>query len=271
MDNKGPGIYKIDELWTGDGLTYFETAIGCIPSGNVMRIDTTKIEVGGVGQDIDFKLVMGTVANTITFDCGAASIIMGTSSVPFVNDNTDAKFISIYNDSGATSGDNRGIYNRLYFTGAGGGGESLRSYTDVVGVTVGTVHGAHISVGFGESTTGAKATGLAVAVRATLGLPSVAMGSGGTYAGIMSEIYSFGSAADPSAVTELSFIRCVPGGDATGMAKVEDKAYLLVYDGGLTATGNVFEAATTEANYAYAARCKINGVEMWMMFSSDAA
>lgn len=194
----------------------------------------------------------------------------GTTSQKAYSTTPNYSFMELRLSTAATSGDNRGIYNRLYMSGAGGGGESLRSYTDVVGVTVGTVHGSHISLGFGESTTGAKATGLAVAVRATLGLPNVAMGSGGTYSALMAEIYSFGSSSSPAAVTELSFLRCTVGGDATGGAAVEDKAYLLVVDGVLTASGNMIVASTTEANYAIGARCKLNGVEAWMMFASAA-
>jgi len=179
------------------------------------------------------------------------------------------KVISIYADVNVGTGDNRGIYNRLYFKTAGvGGGESLRSYTEVTGVAIGTAHGAHLSIGFGESTTGGAITGLGIAVRATLGFPSVAMASGGTYAAIMPEIYSFGTSCDPAAVTELSFIRCVAGGDSTGRGKIDDKAYLLVLDGVAEGAGNMVVASTTETNYASAARCKINGVEKWLMFAS---
>lgn len=196
-------------------------------------------------------------------------IIFGTTDRKVLNSAPDTKFMELRVQSSATSGDNRAIYNRLYMTGAAGGGESLRSYTDVVGVAVGTVHGAHISCGFGESTTGGKATGLAVAVRATLGLPNVALGSGGTYAALMAEIYSFGSSSSPAAVTELSFIKCSAGGDGTGAGRVDDKAYLLTIEGVAEGAGNMIVASATEAYYASAARCLINGVEKWLMFASQ--
>lgn len=192
----------------------------------------------------------------------------GSSSRRIVIDQANTSFIEYRFDSGATSGDNRGIYNRLYFTGAGGGGESLRSYTDVVGVAKGTCHGAHISLGFGESTTKGSITGLGVAVRATLGFPDASMDSGGTYAALMPEIYAFGSSCQPSAVTELSFIRCIAGGDSTGRQEIDDKAYLMVIEGVAEGSGNMVVASDGEANYASAARCKINGVEKWLMFAS---
>jgi len=41
------------------------------------------------------------------------------SSVP------NARMLELNTENTATSGDNRGIYNRFYLSGAGGGGESL--------------------------------------------------------------------------------------------------------------------------------------------------
>lgn len=142
----------------------------------------------------------------------------------------NTKFIQAYLDTTATSGDNRGAYVRLHFKGAGGGGEALRAYSDIVGVACGTVHGAHISLGMGESTTGGAVTGLGVAMRATLGLPDVAMASGGTYAAIQAEIYSFGDDSDAGAVTELSFLRIVNDGGA-GTDDVDDDAFLFSIQG----------------------------------------
>lgn len=170
----------------------------------------------------------------------------------------------------ATSGTAQGIYNRLYLTAAGTlTANSFRTYTDIVGVAIGNAYGAHISLGMGESTVGGAVTGLGVAVRATLGLPSVAMVAGGTYAAIMAEIFSFGAAADPTLMTRLAFIRCVNGGDGTGIGRVDDKAYLLDLNGFSVGAGNVFVASATEANYAYAARCYLDGVgDVWLMFAS---
>ncbi len=260
-------------LWdaSGDALI-FGGAAGLTMSGSgaLTLSGTGDIVLSGTGDltitgDARIDLSSATVAAANT-DGGIFKA--GTSSAPVTEDTADMKFMSFYFDNGATSGDNRGIYNRLYLTGAGGGGESFRSYTEIVGVAAGTAHGAHISLGMGESTTGGSVTGLGVAVRATLGLPSVAMEANGTYAAVSPEIYCFGDAADPTAVTELSFLRCVLGGDTTGAATVDDKAYLIVLDGGTTDTGNMVVASATEANYAYSIRCKINGVDMYLMFAS---
>lgn len=195
---------------------------------------------------------------------------MGTSSRKIVNNNANINFAEFRCQSGATSGDNRGIYNRLYMTGAGGGGESLRSYTDVVGVACGTCHGAHISLGFTKTTVAGSITGLGAALRATLGIPDAAMPSGGTYAAIMPEIYASGANSSVTDVTQLSFIRCIVDGNTTGKANVDDKAYLLVVEGVEEGAGNMFQASNTVANYVTAARCLVNGVVKWLMFASAA-
>jgi len=149
------------------------------------------------------------------------------------------KFNSIYTQSSAVSGDSRNTYLRHYIAGAAGGGECLRAYTEISGVAASTAHGAHLSLGMGESTTGGAVTGLGVAVRCTLGLPDVALASGGTYAAVMAEIYSFGDASDAGAVAELSFIRVVNDGTTDGRADVDDDAFAISFQGFGEATGNM--------------------------------
>jgi len=75
----------------------------------------------------------------------------GTSTDPKTSTTADEKFISFYFSDSATSGDSRGLYLRHYIAGAGGGGESLRSFTSIDDVAGATAHGAHISLGFEAS------------------------------------------------------------------------------------------------------------------------
>jgi len=213
----------------------------------------------GVVDRLDLS---GSLPNNANTDGGM--IKAGTSAARIINDTAAMKFISIYTDCGATSGDSRGMYLRHYITGAGGGGEAARLYTTVENVAGATAHGAHIALSFAAT---GSITGLGVAMRATLQIPNGVM-TYGTYAAVMGEIWSDGSASDPSGVTELAFIRLINGGDGAGIAKVDDKAYLLTLEGGSTSGGNVVVASTTEANYALAARCKLNGTEAWLMFAS---
>jgi len=195
--------------------------------------------------------------------------LCGVAGAPYVNDTPNVTFRQFRYDSGAASGDNRGEYLRVYYTGAGGGGDCMRLYADVVGVAAANVFGLHVTAGFGESTTGGSITGTGCALRAQIGLPDVAMAAGGTYCAVMPEIYSFGANSDAGAVTLLAFIRCVNDGNAAGVADVDDDAYLLVLDGGAIAGGNIVEASVTEANYAWSARCRLPGGQVaYMMFAN---
>ncbi len=193
---------------------------------------------------------------------------IGTTGKPITSAKADANFMGFYiKNTNATAGSTtRGIYMRLYLAGAGAGGESARFYTDIQGVACDTAHGAHISLGTGESTTGGSITGLGVAVRGTLGLYSGALAASGTYAAIQPEIYSFGSGSDPSAVTELSFIRAVNGGNATGMGKVDDKAYLFVLSGFTSGAAKVWydHQGTAPGSIEEWVKVKTPGGDRWL-------
>ena len=88
-----------------------------------------------------------------------------------------------YLDSTHTTGDMRGEYLRLYFSGAGGSGEAFRTMATVNKVSVatgGTVNGAHIS--FGTAGASAAVSGAANALRATFGIAAASTNIGGTCA-----------------------------------------------------------------------------------------
>jgi len=89
--------------------------------------------------------------------------------------------LEYYLDATHTSGDMRGMYLRLYFSGTGGSGEAARIFATINNKTVatgGTVNGAHISMG----TSGASAavSGAANALRATFGIAAASTALGGT-------------------------------------------------------------------------------------------
>lgn len=170
---------------------------------------------------------------------------LGSSTHPVVDDTANRKFMSFYFDDGATSGDARGMYLRLYITGAGGGGEAMRVFTSVNNVTGATAHGAHISLNFG--TTG-KLTGLGVAGRNTLHIPNQAMSGGGNYAAVQAEIYSDGADSDPAGMTQLAYFRVVNDGHANGIADVDDDAVLFGFSGCTAASGNMIGANTAGAS-----------------------
>ena len=163
-----------------------------------------------------FRGGMTLVGNEGTF-------VFGTDARPITKDVANLRFMQAYFDNGATSGDNRGFYLKLSMTGAGGGGEALRAFTDCKDVACSTAHGAHISLGFG--TTG-SITGLGVAGRNTLSVPNSAL-SGGTYGALAAEGWAEGSSSDVSGATSWAIIRAGIIGDASGMATIDTAGYLL--------------------------------------------
>jgi hypothetical protein len=148
----------------------------------------------------------------------------GTSSSKVTTSTAGAKFLSYYLANSAASGDNRGMYLRLYLTG-GGGGEAARIFTSLSSAA-GTAHGAHISLNFSA---GSQITGLGVAARCTLHIPNAASGSG-TLAAVQAEIYSDGASSDPAGAT-MSAFRVVNDGNASGKADVDDDLYLFNFGG----------------------------------------
>lgn len=187
----------------------------------------------------------------------------GSTASPLTTSTADLKFAEFRCESTATSGDNRLLYMR-YALEAAGGGETLRALTRV-GANVGTAHGAHLSLDFEATAGGSECSGLGVACRGTLHIPDIASWAPtGTYAAGMFEIFSDGTASDPAGMTELSVLRLVNGGDATGLADVDTDAFLLSIQGftvGNEAADlvyvNTITAATINANVTEALKIKI--------------
>lgn len=250
-------VFKI-----GNGTLSFDTWIFGATANDYVEWDASASNLKLVGDSrIDFSSATVLAGNT---DGGIFKA--GTSGARVTEDTADMKFMAAYFDNGATSGDNRGFYLRLYLTGAGGGGEALRVFTDVEDVAGATAHGAHISLKFG--TTG-SITGQGIASRNTLHIPSAAM-SGGTYAPLQAEIWSDGASSDAAGVTDLSFIRVVNGGNATGITNMDDDAALISYTGGSIASGNLVQTCNDTAS-SHGIRVKMNGTVMYLLANTTLA
>lgn len=165
----------------------------------------------------------GITGKITAFKSGGASsasgliIGTGTSASPATTAVADDKFMEFRCESTATTGDNRLAYLRYELSGTGGG-ECLRAFTKL-SATVGTAHGAHLTL---DLNTGAddKVTGLGVGMRGQLLVGNVAVPANGTYFGTQSEIYMAGSTSTLAAVTTYAIAAFVASGDATGVATV---------------------------------------------------
>lgn len=240
-------------------LAFDTLAYMTITQADGAGITFASVSDGTAGFTFSQAVALNGVVQLGTTAITALAMGGGTAATPLTTAVADKNFMEFRTQSTATSGDARGIYNRLYLAGAGGGGESLRSYTEIVGVVAASAHGAHISLGMGESTTKGSVTGLGAAVRATLGLPDIAMDAGGTYAALQAEIYSFGADSDAGAVTSLSCIRVVNDGAANGKADVDDDAVLFDFAGWGVGDGNMIavKAAAASPNVTNSIRVKL--------------
>lgn len=214
-----------------------------LTNGSSLFVNSIEI-IDGQGRIIGGSYLRGTSASPVTLASG--------------------NYFQQYVTTSYASGDVRAIYNRLYLTGAGASGESLRTFTTVNNVAAATAHGAHTSLSFG--TTG-SITGLGIAGRNTIHVPNGAL-TGGTYAALEAEIYSDGASSDVSGVTEYSLVKAVLGGDTTGAATVDDKASLINLSGGANGAGNIVGAAGNEPTWTsktHLIRCSLNGTVVYLV------
>jgi hypothetical protein len=124
-----------------------------------------------------------TLGSQTVFQTATSGLLhgAGTSGANHALGSTADNAMEYYLDATHTTGDMRGEYLRLYFSGAGGSGEAARIFSTINNVSVatgGTVNGAHISIG----TAGASAavSGAANALRATFGIAAASTNIGGT-------------------------------------------------------------------------------------------
>ncbi len=205
-----------------------------------------------------------TGANGIT--SATPLLLGGSSSTPLVTSSANTKALQFYINNTATSGDNRGMYLRLYLSGAGSGGEAARLFTTINDVACGTAHGAHISLNFGDS---GELSGLGVAGRNTLHIPDDAGWTGGNLSPLMAEIWSDGAASDPDGVTKLSYIQIVNGGNASGIADVDDDVNLLSIQGHTIGSGNMIVAETDETKFSHKARILVGATPYYLMLTAS--
>lgn len=126
-----------------------------------------------------------TAAGLLTLQTATGGLLMGAgaSGANHALGATADNALEFYLNATHTTGDMRGQYLRLYFSGAGGSGEAARIFSTINNVSVatgGTVNGAHISLG----TAGASAavSGAANALRVTFGIAAASTNIGGTCA-----------------------------------------------------------------------------------------
>lgn len=268
---------------TGDDVTlgWDGSQLEFLPASD----DAGAVNIGDGTTDVDLKVFLGSTTEYAEFDVGNSRVRLnvplyldnntgawnsallmgaGTNADRCTTSSANTKFIEFRLENTATSGDNRGIYNRLYLGGAGGGGESLRSFTTVDGVAAGTAHGAHISLNFAD--TSSSITGQGIGMRATLHIPNYAL-SGGTYAAAQSELYFDGDGnADISGTTAHSIHRFVVDGNAAGQATAENAFEFVNIPSG-TAAADMLKTDKHAGDSTDGLRCLVNGSVKYIMLA----
>lgn len=149
------------------------TIVSATPDTAGLVAKTGVQSVGGV-KTFSAQMVLQTAHSGILIGAGASG---ANHSLGAVADNA----LEFYLDATHTTGDMRGAYLRLYFSGDGGSGEAARIFSTINNVSVatgGTVNGAHISIG--TSGAAAAVAGAANALRVTFGIAAASTNIGGT-------------------------------------------------------------------------------------------
>jgi len=253
------------DLTFGDAATDTLTVTGKLDANGDVDLGSgsNTVNIGsGSGDTVNIKesvVLSGKLDfSGISGHASSSGLLMGvgTSANPATTSTANANFVEFRVQHTATSGDNRGIYIRTDFNGAGGGGDGIRSNT-VLTAAAGTVHGIHGSISYN---TGGSVTGLGVGIRAGLLAADAAM-SGGTHAALMTELWANGSSTDVSGVTRMSLMRAVVDGDNTGAGNIDDNAFFIEFGGKMAAgSGNIIDTDITTHTAYGGLRVYIPGV-----------
>jgi len=242
-----------------DGITATAAELNVLDGVTAGTTTASKALVVDANKALDF-LALGGVAPS----AAALALGIGAAATRATTATADKNFVELRTESTATSGDARGIYNRLYLGGAAGSGESLRTFTTVDDVAAANAHGAHISLNFNAT---GSVSGQGIAARCTLHIPDDATWAPGTISAVEAEIWSDGDASDTDGATEVSFLRFVNGGNANGIADVDDDAFLFSISGGAIGAGNMV-AVKTAAAVSHTVRVKLpDGSISYLMLS----
>ena len=87
-------------------------------------------------------------------------------------------------------------------------------------------------------------------------------------AAVQAEIWSDGDASDPGGSTKLAYLRCVNGGNANGIADVDDDVNLIEIIGHTIGSGNLIVADVDETKFSHKARINIGGTTYYIMLTA---
>lgn len=168
---------------------------------------------------------------------------IGTDSVPLVDDDTNVNFMRAYFDSGATSGDSKGLGITLKATGA------MQTYSTAIygscdpSVRVRNPVGVEGDLIFGAA---GAVQGSGAGLGAYVSFPAATLPSGGNYAGLSVEV-AFPASCDigtPGAggATRVCVARFAISGDTTAKATFEDTGTMFSFVGFTAASDGIINS-----------------------------
>lgn len=180
----------VAEAATLDGLTATAAELNILDGVTATAAELNYLDIATLGTGAASKAVVLDAngdflwpAGQLKFQTATNALLhgAGASGANHPLGATAGNALEYYLNATHTTGDMRGEYLRLYFSGAGGSGEAARIFSTINNVSVatgGTVNGAHISLG----TAGASAavSGAANALRVTFGIAAASTNIGGT-------------------------------------------------------------------------------------------
>lgn len=235
-------------------------------------------EFNGAGMITGATRQVTRVGNVLEFapaetNPSTAAVLHGagtTSSrvTPPTATTANLNFLGYFLETSATTGDTRGMYIRLYFSGAGSG-EALRAYGTVNAANVatgGTVNGAHISLSVAS---GGTVSGAAHALRATLDV-AASVTPGGTIS-VLQVDSNIGADAVPGNTAFISFDNVGTAPTTNGLAYLfqvtNPNTDSFFVDAG-TGTGSA--GITSGGVAAKVLKCRVGSTDYWLpLFSSN--
>lgn len=231
--------------------------------GRALKDQAAANVVVGLIEDVNTIIVYNSaLAGSPAAAAKAIIAGLGTSAAPVKNSTADGKFFEFRCKTEATSGDNRLWYSRYEMGGANptGGGEALRTFTALT-AAVGTAHGGHVSLNVSDT---GYISGLGAGFRGQLLLADAAIPDGGTYYGMLAEIYCEGDGSDISGATAHAVLAVHADGDATGAAKVLNA---ISFKGGAdSGGGQMISPGTSMGTVQGTIRVLINGVAKYIPY-----
>lgn len=257
-----PGQFWGVDVPDGDAVPWVLAPVGTLYAYKPDETTAPTLYMKRAANDADADwLVLGGSSNS------AVVWGQGTGAAPVVSSSANVNFLEHRFSSTTTTAasDVRGYYLRLYIDGSTtGGGEALRAFT-TVNASIGTAHGAHISLNFGAS---GAVSGQAIAGRNTLHLPSGT--ATGTLAPLQGEIYLDAADSAPSAAHGL--LRLVVDGDATNKATVDNLMLLngVQVTAASSAVTHMVTTGCADATSNTRLKVNIDGTDYWLLATSSA-